>query len=261
MTSEHIHYEVADGIARVIIDRTDKRNAMSLDMWLSIPKLVAAAEADAAVKTIILQGADASAFAAGADIEEMLGFASSERAAWQLMDTVVSAERALAECSKPIIAMIRGVCVGGGIELALGCDLRFAADNARFAVPPAKLGLVYSLTSTRRLIELVGLGTARDLLYSGRTFDSAEARSMGLIEREFANDQIEAETLLYAQTLGRRSQYSVQAAKRMSNAIRGGATEEDAALRKLRVGAFFGPDLAEGVEAFFEKRPPRFTWA
>jgi enoyl-CoA hydratase/carnithine racemase len=144
--------------------------------------------------------------------------------------------------------------------LALACDLRFASHGARFAIPPARLGLVYSLSSTRRLIELVGLGTARDLLYSGRTFSSADAQTMGLIERRFVDNEIEAETLQYARTLVERSQYSIQAAKRISAAIRNGASDQDDDIRRLRIGAFTGEDLSEGARAFLEKRRPRFTW-
>src|ERR1700740_3031955 len=143
-------------------------------------------------------------------MEEMLSIATTDDA-WALMDAVRNAEHALSDCPKPVIAMIRGFCIGGGIELALGCDLRFAAKTATFAVPPAKLGLVYSLSSTKRLIELVGLGCARDLLYSARSFDAAEAFRMGLVERVFEEDEIEQKTLEYAELLARRSQYSIRA--------------------------------------------------
>ena len=260
MANSHLRVEAHGGIGRLIIDRVEKRNAMSLDMWLSVPKLLRQLADDRAVKVIVLQGVDETAFAAGADIEEILPFAASESAAWRLMDAVRSAENALADCLLPTIAMIRGVCVGGGVELALACDLRFANCAARFAVPPSKLGLVYSLSSTKRLIDLVGLGFARDLLYSGRTFTSEEAKSIGLIERRLGDDEIEVETARYASSLTERSLYSIQAAKKVSAAIRVGATDENDEIRQLRIGAFAGEDLKEGARAFLNKQRPQFTW-
>ena len=260
MSAEPISLSTTDGVAQIIIDRTDKRNAMSTDMWRTLRNLVDQAAGDPAVLVIILRGADSSAFASGADIEEMLHIVGSEEAAWALMNTVRATEHALSECAKPVIAMIRGICIGGGVELALGCDLRFASRNARFAVPPAKLGLVYSVASTRRLIQLVGLGRARDLLYSARTLEAAEALEIGLVERMFDDDQVELETLRYAGVLASRSQYSIRAAKRVSAAAVAGGSDDDNAIRRLRGSAFTGKDLEEGITAFMEKRSPRFTW-
>jgi enoyl-CoA hydratase len=259
MSNEPIHLSVADEIARVIIDRVEKRNAMSFAMWQRLPVLIAEAAADRSAKVIVLQGADETAFAAGADIEEILTLIDSPAGGQELMDAVRSAEQALGNCPKPVIAMIRGLCVGGGIELALACDLRFASRGTRFAIPPARLGLVYSASSTRRLIELAGIGKARDLLYSGRSFDSAEAREMGLIEREFSEDEIEAQTIRYAKSLCERSQYSIRAAKQITAAVRDGGSDEDDPIRRLRIGAFSNDDLKEGARAFLEKRSPNFT--
>lgn len=260
MSGDHVFLEATDGVAHFVIDRVDKRNAMSLPMWRKLARLVEEAAADPSVLTIILKGVDETAFAAGADIEEMLAIAGSEEASWELMDAVHAAEQALADCPKPAIAMIRGICIGGGVELALGCDLRFAAANARFAIPPAKLGLVYSLASTRRLVQLVGLGRARDLLYSARTFDAAEALRIGFVERLFDNSEIERATLTYAGILAGRSQYSIRAAKTISAAATTDGSDSDEAIRLLRGEAFSGEDLREGLEAFLSKRPPRFTW-
>jgi len=222
-------------------------------------RLVPTAAADRSVLAIVLRGVDATAFASGADIEEMISIAS-DRGAWTLMDAVRGAEQALSDCSKPVIAMIRGFCIGGGVELALGCDLRFAAKTATFAVPPAKLGLVYSLSSTRRLIELVGLGRARDLLYSARSFDASEAFRIGLVEHVFEENEIERKTMDYIEMLARRSQYSIRAAKQISAAAIAGGSDEDEEVRDLRGNAFSGDDLKEGLDAFTKKRAPAFGW-
>ena len=259
MSVNYLSLSISDGIAQIVIDRADKRNAMSLEMWGEMRRLVTAATSDRSALAIVLRGVDVTAFASGADIEEMLSIATTDDA-WALMDAVRSAEQALSDCPKPVIAMIRGFCIGGGIELALGCDLRFAAKTATFAVPPAKLGLVYSLSSTKRLIELVGLGRARDLLYSARSFDAAEAFRMGLVERVFKDDEIEQKTLEYAELLARRSQYSIRAAKRVSAAAIAGGSDDDKEIRDLRAAAFSGEDLKEGLAAFVSKRVPGFSW-
>lgn len=261
MSTEEIRLEADRPVARLIVDRPHKHNAISLEMWRRLPELIERVSADTRVKVLVVQGAGEAAFAAGADIEELLAHADSPARAALFMDTVQRAERALALCAKPTIAMIRGTCFGGGIELALACDVRFASVGSRFSIPPARLGVVYSLSSTRRLIELIGPGVARDLLFSGRAFDSGEARTMGLIEREFALAEIEQETERYAELLCRRSQFSIRAAKRVTRAILDGAVEENDALRELRVDAFLGADVREGASAFLEKRPAEFPWS
>ena len=249
MSTEPLQLTVAGGIATIAINRPEKRNAMSLSMWRDLSKYVAACADDPDVLAIVLRGGEA-AFASGADLEEILRVADSDVGRWELMNAVRAAEQSLVDCPKPSIAMIRGICIGGGVELALGCDLRFAAETARFAIPPAKLGL----------IELVGLGRARDLLYSARAFDAAEALSLGLVERVFDDGDLERETLAYVQGLAMRSQYSNRAAKAISASAMTGGTDDDQAVREIRGNAFSGEDLREGLAAFAVKRSPRFTW-
>jgi enoyl-CoA hydratase len=260
MIKDPLFMSAADGVATITINRTEKRNAMSLEMWRALRNLVEEASTQRSVLTIILRGIDETAFASGADIEEMLRIANSDEDAWQLMNAVRAAEQSLSDCPKPVVAMIQGICIGGGVELALGCDLRFAAESARFAIPPAKLGLVYSLSSTHRLIRLVGLGRARDLLYSARAFDAAEALRIGFVERVFNDADLEKETLKYVQVLAQRSQYSIRAAKKLSAAAIEGGNDEDEPIRLIRGNAFRGEDLEEGLKAFADKRPPSFTW-
>jgi enoyl-CoA hydratase/carnithine racemase len=245
-------------VARLVIDRPEKRNALSLAMWEAVPEVFARLAADPSVAVVVVEGAGGEAFASGADIGELLAHAGEADAASAFMMTVQRAEQAVAACRKPVIAMIAGSCYGGGLELAMACDVRFAAIGSRFAAPPARLGVVYSLSSTRRLVELVGPGRARDLLFSGRDVDSGEAAAIGLIEREIAAADLEAETLRYARTVGRRSQVSVRVAKRVIRAILDGAVEEDEDLHRLRVDAMLSADLREGASAFLERRRPDF---
>jgi enoyl-CoA hydratase/carnithine racemase len=262
MTAADVHPNLRVAIdapvARLVINRPEKRNALSLAMWEAVPEIFDRLAREPSVAVIVVEGAGGEAFAAGADIGELLAHATDPDAASAFMLTVQRAEQAVASCPKPVIAMVAGSCYGGGLELAMACDVRFAATGSRFAAPPARLGVVYSLSSTRRLVELVGPGHARDLLFSGRDIDSAEAVAIGLVEREIAVADLEAETLSYAQTVGRRSQVSVLAAKRVVRAILDGATEEDEDLHRLRVDAMLGADLREGASAFLARRKPVF---
>jgi enoyl-CoA hydratase/carnithine racemase len=260
MPDPHLSLCKNDGLAYLVIDRPEARNAMSLSMWRTVPELIADVTADRSIKVLIVQGREESVFASGADIGELGELVGSADAAAVYMDAVHGAEQAIAHCPKPVIAMIRGHCVGGGIELALGCDLRFASEQSTFTVPPARLGVIYSLSSTKRLVDLVGPGRARDLLFSGRVIEAGEALSMGLIEQCWPAERTQAETQAYAEMLCRRSQYAIRGGKQIVAAVLDGATQEDAILRQLRIDAFLCDDLAEGARAFFEKRKPSFRW-
>jgi enoyl-CoA hydratase/carnithine racemase len=255
-----LHLRAEGQIATLTIDRVEKRNALSLEMWSRIPGFISEVEKNASVRVLVIRGVDSSAFASGVDIDEFSRIATSEELGWQLMDTVHAAESSIATCVKPVIAMIEGHCVGGGVELALACDLRFASRTATFAVPPAKLGLVYSLSSTRRLVELIGVGKTRDLLFSARSFAAPEAHAMGLVERVFEPEEIVDATLSYARTLCGRSQYSIRASKKIIAAASRGEVIPDAEIQRLRGGSFVEDDLKEGMAAFFEKRAPKFPW-
>jgi enoyl-CoA hydratase len=258
--TSQLHLKTDGEVATLTIDRAEKRNALSLAMWSRIPGLISEVEKNTSVRVLIIRGVDNTAFAAGVDIEEFSRIATSEKLGWELMDTVHAAEQAIANCVKPVIAMIEGYCVGGGIELALACDLRFASQRSTFAVPPAKLGLVYSLSSTRRLVELIGVGKTRDLLFSSRSFGASEAKEMGLVEFVFEPEEIVDATLSYAQTLCTRSQYSIRASKKIIAAASRGELTSNAEIQRLRGGSFAEDDLKEGMTAFFEKRAPKFPW-
>lgn len=262
MTAVNLHpnlrIAIHPPIARLVIDRPEKRNALSLQMWEALPAIFDRLAAEASVAVIVIQGAGREAFASGADIAELLAHATGPDAASAFMKTVHRAEETVANCPKPVIAMIAGSCYGGGLELATACDVRFAAAGSRFAAPPARLGVVYSLSSTRRLIELVGPGRARELLFSARVVDSTEAVAIGLIEREVAVADLEPETLRFAHEVSHRSQVSVRAAKRLVREILDGAVEENESLHDMRIDAMLSADLREGASAFLQRRKPTF---
>ena len=247
-------------IARVIFDRPEKYNAMSFEMWSAFPEVLGTVADDPAVKVIILQGVDERAFVAGADISQFAETFPKDGGAAAYFDIVHGAEDAIATCAKPVIAMISGNCIGGGIELAIACDMRFASTESRYGIPPANLGITYSLYSTKRVVEAVGPSRARDLLYSGRLIDAGEAHAWGLVDRLYAPGDLERETLAYAELLSTKSQYSIRYAKLTIRRILEGHEEETTELRKWRLDAWEQGDLQEGVAAYMEKRQPKFGW-
>lgn len=245
-------------VATVTLNRPQSRNAINLGTYQEIPKVAKSVDADPAIKVVVLRGAGTKAFAAGADIhefEEVRGDAESARA---YNEYVAAAEHALEGISKPTIAMVHGFCIGGGCGLALTCDFRFSDTNARFGITPAKLGLVYSLESTKRLVDLVGQAQAKWILFSGLHIDADRALRVGLVEAVYAPDALETATAEFAATLASRAQYSVRSTKEIIRRITAGQVEEDDHTRHLRNSSFDTADYAEGVRAFVEKRAPQF---
>ena len=256
---DELRLDIRGDVGWLAVDRPARRNAMSLAMWSGLPDLIKSIEDDDRVRVLVLQGAQARVFSAGADIEEIEQHATDEATAARFMDAVEGGTEALARCPKPTIAMIRGDCIGGGVELAMACDMRFASRFSRFAIPPSKIGVLYGFGSTKRLVELVGPGCAKDLLFSGRMFDATEALTIGLVERVHALEEIVALTSAYADLLTQRSHASITGGKQMVSGVLSGLTADDPGLRRMRMENFLGSDLKEGVRAFLEKRAPSFS--
>ncbi|PWI14079.1 enoyl-CoA hydratase [Streptomyces sp. Act143] len=241
-----LQHSVTDSVATVVIHHPAKRNAMTAAMWRSLPPLLDTLAADADVRALVLTG-EGGTFCAGADISTLQG--SAEEA----QGLAVAAEEALAAFPKPTLAVIRGHCVGGGSQLAAACDLRFAAEGALFGVTPAKLGIVYPASSTRRLVALVGPAAAKYLLFSGELIDAERALRTGLVDEVPAEGELDKRVAEFTRILVSRSQLTQAAAKEFAN----GRTDRDGywAERARDSG-----DTAEGVAAFLERRQPRFTW-
>jgi enoyl-CoA hydratase/carnithine racemase len=172
---------------------------------------------------------------------------------------VECAVTALAGLRKPSVAAIRGNCIGGGCQVAVACDLRFAAADARFGITPAKLGIVYDFLSTRQLVSLIGPAHTRYILLSGKFIDAARAREIGLVNDVFPAGALEPEMESFVDILGQRSQTSIRGTNRIIEKILSGQGETDAEVEAIRSAAVHGADYAEGVAAFLEHRPPRFT--
>ncbi|MFJ5550347.1 enoyl-CoA hydratase/isomerase family protein [Streptomyces sp. NPDC093225] len=242
---------VAEGVATVVIDHPAKRNAMTAAMWRRLPALLDDAAADPAVRALVLTGAGTT-FCAGADISSLRG-AAPGTADLDAQTLAVRAEEALAAFPKPTLAAVRGYCVGGGCQLAAACDLRFAEEGASFGITPAKLGIVYPADTTRRLVALVGPATAKYLLFSGELIDTERALRTGLVDEVLPAGQLDKRVAEFTRVLASRSQLTQAAAKEYADGRTG--REQHWAEQARGSG-----DTAEGVAAFLERRPPRFTW-
>lgn len=240
-------------IARLLIDRADKRNAFTQAMWAAMPPLLAQAAALPGLRLLMLQSAQpGSAFCAGADIAELL--AHKDDAEWRAANqaAINQAQHDLTRFALPTIAFVEGDAVGGGCGLALACDLRIATAAARFGITPAKLGLVYPLHDVKLLVDLVGSGQARRMLFSGALLDAQEAQRIGLVE-VVADDPAGISDAIIA-----ASRHSTMAIKGFVRRVLDGQADDDADTRAIFAAAFTGPDFAEGTTAFVEKRKPVF---
>lgn len=240
-------HRVEDAVATVVMGNAAKRNAMTAAMWRALPPLLDELSADPAVRALVLTG-EGDTFCAGADISTLR---DSPAEAQHLAG---AAEEALAAFPKPTLAAVRGHCVGGGSQLAAACDLRFAGEGALFGVTPAKLGIVYPASSTRRLVALVGPATTKYLLFSGELIDAQRALRTGLVDEVLPDGELDKRVAEFTRTLAARSQLTQAAAKEFAN----GRTDRDAHWSEQARGS---GDTAEGVAAFLERRRPRFSWA
>ncbi|WP_432122275.1 enoyl-CoA hydratase/isomerase family protein [Streptomyces sp. S1] len=237
---------VTDGVATVVIANPAKRNAMSADMWRALPGVLERLAADPAVRVLVLTG-EGDTFCAGADISALREPGDEQQS------LAVRAEEALAAFPKPTLAAVRGFCVGGGSQLAAACDLRFAEEGARFGITPAKLGIVYPSSSTRRLAALVGPSTAKYLLFSGELIDAERALRTGLVDELHPAGELDKRVDAFCRVLASRSLLTQAAAKEFAD----GRTDRDGHWAEQARGS---GDTAEGVAAFLERRPPRFTY-
>lgn len=245
-------------LAWLTLNRPERRNAVTSAMWQAVPQLASQLEADAATRVVLLRGAGQEAFSAGADISEMHAALDSPQRMQQMQAAVQVAQEIWARLPVPTIAVIHGACAGGGCGLALACDLRLAADDSFFSIPPAKLGLVYSLADTKRLVDLVGPSFAKEMLFTGRRVSAREAYDYGLVNHLFPAADLDDAARQFALGIAANAQNSVRGAKRVVGALVAGIVDETAETRAWYDDAFFTPEFVEGARAFVEKRKPRF---
>lgn len=243
---------VVAGVATITIDRPEKRNALTVDMWRTVSAICADLSADPSLRVVVLTGSGQS-FCAGADISALSADEPTMR------EVVADAERALRSLAVPTIAKISGHCMGGGSQLAIACDLRVADETASFAVPPAKLGVIYAASSVRALTELVGPAWTKRLIFMAQTITADTALRIGLVEQLVAPAELDAVVEGMIAALLPLSPMTQLATKQMVNLIGDGGDVDSAYLDWLSEWCL-SPDGSEGPRAFLERRTPNFSW-
>src|SRR5919204_75114 len=250
--------ERKDGAALVTLDRPDALNALNRAQLTELRDRLAELAADDEVRAVVLTGAGDRAFAAGADIKEMEPMSVDEAHAWGALGHECG--RLLETMPKPTIAAINGFALGGGCELALACDIRYASTDAKVGQPETNIGIVPGWGGTQRLPRMVGIGVAKELIYSGRMVDAEEALRVGLVNAVFPPQELLERALELARSLAAKSPLVLAAAKELVNrSLQGdlGAGLDDEAGKFAQL--FASEDQKEGMRAFLEKREPRFT--
>ena len=248
-----------NAIGWVIFSNPAKYNAVSHDMWMALPRAIAAFDADPGVRLIVITGDGDKAFISGADISQFEKARGSAEAQAIYNQAVVDAYEAPVNCSKPVIAKIRGICMGGGLGLAAACDVRIAAADAVFRMPAGRLGLGYNYTGIKRFTQIIGAAGTADIFFSARKFDAADALAMGFVNRVVPLADFDREVAAYCELIAENAPLTLAAAK---FAIR--QTGMDAAARDMDQAArmieacFDSEDYREGRRAFMEKRKPNF---
>lgn len=246
-------------IGWMIFNNPERLNAVSLDMWEAVPELIAAFDADEEIRVIVLTGAGDRAFVAGADISQFGESRSTAEGIIAYEEATERAFNAIAAAQKPTIAMIDGYCIGGGLGIALSCDMRIAAEGSTFGIPAAKLGLAYGDTGTGRLVDVVGPSFAKEIFFTARRFTHEEALAMGLINRVTTRDALEDFTRNYCGMIADNAPLTVNTAKQVVNEFTKAPNSFDTEkCNALIARCFASEDYKEGRAAFMEKRKPVF---
>ena len=245
-------------IATVTLNHPDKLNALSFTMWMRLGEAMRALDADDAIRCIVLRGAGTKAFAAGADISEFETTRANAKVAKDYGEKIEGTMRAIAECRHPTLAMIHGVCVGGGLEIASQCDMRICGTSSRFGIPINKLGLVVGYGEMSGVMALTGRAVAMEILLEGRVFSADEALQKGLVNRVVADDKVEEESLVAAKRIAEGAplvaRWHKKFARRLADPRPLSEAERDEAY-----ACFDTEDYRAGYRAFLEKRPPQFS--
>ncbi|MFE8702742.1 enoyl-CoA hydratase/isomerase family protein [Cytobacillus sp. FJAT-54145] len=253
-----LYIEKNGPIASLILNRPEKKNSLTLSMFKKLTLLLYELEVDPTIKVLIVRGVDDTAFAAGADISEFLENRISTEKAKEYNDIALQAVDKLYRFPKPTIAVIRKLAIGGGLEIALACDFRFASDDSLLGITAAKLGIVYNLTSTKRLLDVVGPSKTKELLYTGKLMNAKEAHQIGLIDYAYDGEEVYEKAIQLANQISEKSSVSTNGIKSVIQSILDGAQSEDENISKLVLDSYSSDDYKEGIQAFLEKRKPNF---
>ena len=247
-------------VGYLIFNNPERHNAVSLDMWDATSRILETFAKDNDIRVVVITGAGGKSFVSGADISKFESERSSLEAVKNYNTLVARANESISEFPKPTIAMIRGYCIGGGLGLAVCCDLRICSDNSKFGIPAAKLGLGYSYPGVKRLSDVVGPSFAKEIFFTARQFDAEEARTMGLVNRIVPAEELETYVKNYADTIANNAPLTVKTAKFIANeTMRDESKRNLARCAELVEQCFKSNDYTEGRKAFMEKRKPAFT--
>src|SRR5712672_754125 len=247
-------------VGYVIFNNPERHNAVSLEMWSRTAEILDEFARDDEVRVVVITGAGGKSFVSGADISKFESERASQDATKIYNAAVAKANESIYEFGKPTIAMIKGYCIGGGLGLAVCCDLRICSDNSKFGIQAAKLGLGYAFPGVKRLSDIVGPSFAKEIFFTARQFDAEEARTMGLVNRIVPAAELETYVKNYADTIAGNAPLTVTAAKFIANQTVQDESKRDLARCQEMVDACFASsDYKEGRRAFMEKRKPQFT--
>jgi len=245
-------------IGWIVFDHPERRNAISVGMWRQLPEAAKELEDDDEIRVAVMRGAGEIAFVSGADISEFASHRTGEATQGYDADSA-RAFGALANFRKPLIAMIHGFCVGGGVAVSLAADLRYAADDAVFAIPAARLGLGYHMLGVEALAAAVGISAAKEILFTARRFDAREARQMGLVNAVLPKAELEGSVRETAERIAGNAPLTVNSVKLIARELAKPPAARNAEAVSVSIRACIdSEDYREGMRAFLEKRPPNF---
>src|SRR3954464_13708294 len=250
---------VGGGVGVITFNNPEKRNAMSLAMWEGLGHALTELRDDAEVRVVVMVGAGDKAFVAGADISQFEKTRHNAEASEEYSRRSAAQRALLADYPKPTIACIRGFCLGGGMQVAMLADIRFAAENSQFGIPAAKLGIAYGYDGLRNLVSLVGPSWARLIMYTGMRIDSTEAQRIGLVDRVLPDAELWDATMQIARTISGNAPLAIQAAKTtIAQVLKDPAARDFDAIKGIGTACMDSEDFREGRRAFMEKRKPVF---
>ena len=258
--SDKLLLEKDGAIGWIVFNQPEKRNAVSQEMWELMPEYVNDLAKDEAIRVVILRGGGDQSFVSGADISQFKDKRKNMADEEEYRRISARGQDSLTTLQKPLMAMIHGFCVGGGVGVALTCDIRIASDDARFGIPAARLGLGYHYRGMDKLMALVGPAYTKEIFFSARTdFSAQDALRMGLINQVIPKAELEKFTRDYALKIAQNAPLTLRSAKETVNQLLRPAADRDLALLdKLIADCFNSQDYQEGVKAFGEKRRPKF---
>jgi len=258
-STERVQVQWDGSTLHIQFNNPARHNALSVDMWEAIPPLLNQAAADERVRLIVFSGAGEKAFVSGADISQFEDQRAAQEAVARYEAMAEAALTGIERCPVPTLACIRGWCIGGGVNVAIACDIRIAAADAVFSVPAARLGLGYRYSAMKNLVDLLGPGMAKDLFFTARRIDAAEAKAVGLVSRVCPVEGLEALLAEYTQALADNAPLTIRAAKFISGEVLKASPQADLErCQQMIRDCFASEDYAEGRRAFMEKRRPAF---